>query len=100
MTDAPSDPTSAILAVIDDHPRCRLWVAPPFDRLPVVPGRSPQGITVDDAEVHLHLAATTVELVGLAEELEGQLRSAIGADRALHVHIEVLERAEPAGEPA
>jgi uncharacterized alkaline shock family protein YloU len=81
-----------LAAVIEGRDDTRLWVAPPFDRFPPLPGRPPAGVVVDDDTIRLHLGVTRADIVDLAQELDAALAAAVagngGPDPEIHLHVD------------
>ncbi|HEY1734630.1 MAG TPA: hypothetical protein VGG23_09295 [Acidimicrobiales bacterium] len=84
-----------LAALVEATPGCRLWVAPPFDKLPSRPGRLPAGVAVEPTGLHLHLAVDTVEV----DARMGQLGAAITPIQAggvcndvqVHLHVDRID---------
>ncbi len=92
---ARSTVAAELAAIVERTPDARLWAPPPLDKIPPLPGRPPAGITVNDAEVHVHLAVSTVDIRPLAATVASALGEALDATRyqaaRVHVHIDRLE---------
>ncbi len=84
-----------LAAVVAATPAVRLYVAPPLDTLPALPGRPPPGVRLEAGRVEIHLAAARTGLLDLARELEGALRPVLAGTRwsgaVVHVHVDELD---------
>lgn len=89
------DVVATLSAVVDANPHARLWVAPPFDKLPPFPGRPPAGIRLNNDQIHLHLALSTPDIVAFAGDLGAAIDAALAGtphqDAEVHLHIERLD---------
>jgi hypothetical protein len=99
----PAGPQSAgevggrLAGVIAGVAGARLWVRPPYDALPPIPGRLPAGIEVRDREVHVHVACDRLPLPEITQALARRVTPALlgtrWAQAAVHLHIDHLDEA-------
>jgi uncharacterized alkaline shock family protein YloU len=73
----------------------RFYTRPPFDTLPRWPGRPPAGLDLTDEAITIHLAAATLPLPALIDQV-GQVFRAVLADTAwahtrIRLYVEALE---------
>jgi hypothetical protein len=100
MSPAPQDDTLAeigarLVAAVEATPNVRLWVAPPFDRLPPLPHRPPAGTRLSSTAVHLHLAVATVDIGSVTHPLGKAVAAALASgpcrDAEIHLHVDRIE---------
>jgi len=101
MTSHPAPPSSAsevgerIAGAVAGVTGARLWVRPPFDTLPAIPGRPPAGVELRDGQVHVHLACDQLPLAPLADTVAqgilGVLPGTPWAGAPVGVHVDHLD---------
>jgi uncharacterized alkaline shock family protein YloU len=82
-----------IAQIVEATPNIRLYTSLLLDRLPTLPRRTPAGITITGAEIHVHLAVTTADFTELRHTLPATIASAV-ADTNCHLHLHI-ERLDP-----
>lgn len=93
------DPQSSLghdlAALIEHTPNVRLWVPPPFDRLPALPGQPPAGIQIGHDQIHIHLAVDTVDVLAISTNLCRSASDLVAASgynhNEIHLHIDQLD---------
>lgn len=101
MTSHPAPPGSAsevgwrIAEAVAGVAGARLWVRPPLDSLPAVPGRPPTGVELRDGHAQVHLACDQLPLAPLADTVAqavlGVLTGTPWAGATVGVHIDHLD---------
>jgi hypothetical protein len=94
-SDSPAEVGEWVAAVVAATPAVRLYVPPPLDSLPALPGRPPPGVRLESDRVEIHLAVGRSGLADLAREVAAAVRPGLAgtpwSEVPIHVHVDELD---------